>query len=261
MGRSTHTMVGVSGGRARGNGRPTRITVLDGHELFAETLGVALTMAGHEVHRVSPNDQALPVGRLVEAVRRSRSRVLLLDPDLEECDAAEVIRTLAGSRVIVVVLTADVDRARWGEWLWLGADIVMSKSEGLQALLSALGAIGEGREMISRDERDRLVELYHKERPKSLAYRAQLWSLTHREREVLSHLIYGDSVSDIARVRVVSEATVRTQVKSILAKLGVTSQLAAVSVAYRARWRPPHPAELGRRILPEGAVGGAARTA
>jgi len=36
---------------------------------------------------------------------------------------------------------------------------------------------------------------------------------------------------------VVSEATVRTQVKSILAKLGVSSQIAAVSIAHKAEWR------------------------
>jgi DNA-binding NarL/FixJ family response regulator len=38
---------------------------------------------------------------------------------------------------------------------------------------------------------------------------------------------------------VVAEATVRTQVKSILAKLEVSSQLAAVGLAHRVGWRPP----------------------
>jgi DNA-binding NarL/FixJ family response regulator len=41
---------------------------------------------------------------------------------------------------------------------------------------------------------------------------------------------------------VVSEATVRTQVKAILAKLQVTSQLAAVGLAHKVGWRPPIPA-------------------
>ena len=36
-----------------------------------------------------------------------------------------------------------------------------------------------------------------------------------------------------------AEATVRTQVKSILAKLEVTSQLAAVGLAHRVGWKPP----------------------
>ena len=44
---------------------------------------------------------------------------------------------------------------------------------------------------------------------------------------------------EIATSSVVSEATVRTQVKSILAKLQVSSQLAAVGLANHAGWLPP----------------------
>lgn len=48
----------------------------------------------------------------------------------------------------------------------------------------------------------------------------------------------GRTVREIAIDGVVSEATVRTQVKAILAKLEVTSQLAAVGLAHRVGWRP-----------------------
>ncbi|GAA3549114.1 LuxR C-terminal-related transcriptional regulator [Nocardioides daeguensis] len=219
----------------------SRITVLDRHELFAETLHLALTNAGHQVQRMSPPEPAASPARLVEAVRRSRPHVLLLDPDLGDVDGAEVIRTLGRCGVVVVVLTAEIDRARWGGWLFLGARAVLSKSVTLTELSAALRAIGEGREVLSREERNRLVELHHREHHQILECRARLDALTQREREVLTHLIYGDTVSDIAHADVVSEATVRTQVKSILAKLGVTSQIGAVSVAFRARWRPAHP--------------------
>jgi DNA-binding NarL/FixJ family response regulator len=47
------------------------------------------------------------------------------------------------------------------------------------------------------------------------------------------------AVREIARSAVVSEATVRTQVKSILAKLEFSSQIAAVGAAYKISWRPP----------------------
>jgi len=63
--------------------------------------------------------------------------------------------------------------------------------------------------------------------------------LTPREAQVLGHLMEGRPVRDIAHVSFVSEATVRTQVKSILAKLEVTSQLAAVGAAHLVDWRPP----------------------
>jgi two-component system, NarL family, nitrate/nitrite response regulator NarL len=56
---------------------------------------------------------------------------------------------------------------------------------------------------------------------------------------VLGHLMEGHTVHDIAALSVVSEATVRTQVKSILAKLEVSSQIAAVGMAHHVGWRQP----------------------
>ena len=58
---------------------------------------------------------------------------------------------------------------------------------------------------------------------------------------MLGHLTHGRSVREIARADVVSEATVRTQVKAILTKLGVGTQLAAVCIAREAEWQPPRP--------------------
>jgi DNA-binding NarL/FixJ family response regulator len=63
--------------------------------------------------------------------------------------------------------------------------------------------------------------------------------MTRREAEVLGQLMAGKQVSEIARLRFVSESTVRTQVKSILAKLGVNSQLTAVGLAHKLGWQPP----------------------
>jgi DNA-binding NarL/FixJ family response regulator len=69
--------------------------------------------------------------------------------------------------------------------------------------------------------------------------RRRLDQLTPREREILGCLMGGLTVREIAHRWVVSEATVRTQVKSILSKLEVSSQLAAVGLANQVRWRPP----------------------
>lgn len=69
----------------------------------------------------------------------------------------------------------------------------------------------------------------------------RLDSLSRREVDVLALLVRGRTSADVARAHVVSELTVRTQVKSILRKLGVETQLAAVAVALRAGWEPPIP--------------------
>jgi DNA-binding NarL/FixJ family response regulator len=218
----------------------TRVTLVEDHELFAEALDVALTLEGHDVHRVSINGDAMPAGHLFEAILRSRPRVVLLDLNLGASgNGARVVQPLALAGIAVVVVTGSIDRARWGECLSYGARTVLPKSAPLNAILGAIRSIGEGRAILAREERDRLLACFHEERGRVLDSRARLESLTSREREVLDHLINGEQVREIARDSFVSEATVRTQVKSILGKLGVSSQLAAVTFALRARWRPP----------------------
>lgn len=223
--------------RARGL---TRVTLVEDHELFAEALDVALTLEGHDVHRVSITDEALTAGHLFEKILRSKPRVVLLDLNLGEAvNGARVVQPLTLAGIAVVVVTGSIDRARWGECLSYGARTVLSKSAPLNTILATIRLIGEGRGVLPRDERDRLLARFHEERGRVLDNRVRLESLTIREREILGHLINGEQVRDIAQKSFVSEATVRTQVKSILGKLDVSSQLAAVTFALRAHWRPP----------------------
>ena len=60
--------------------------------------------------------------------------------------------------------------------------------------------------------------------------------LTRRERDVLLAMMQGCSARDICRLSYLSMPTVRSHIRSILRKLGVSSQLAAVARAYRADW-------------------------
>jgi two-component system nitrate/nitrite response regulator NarL len=62
--------------------------------------------------------------------------------------------------------------------------------------------------------------------------------LTRKEREVLMALMRGATAREISRETYVSLPTVRSQIHSILFKLGVSSQLAAVAMAYRFGWLP-----------------------
>ena len=62
--------------------------------------------------------------------------------------------------------------------------------------------------------------------------------LTTRESPVLSALIDGLSGEEIAEAHFVALTTVRSQIRSLLQKLGVRSQLAAVAHANRAGWKP-----------------------
>ena len=120
----------------------------------------------------------------------------------------------------MVVVTASIERARWGECIRYGARTVLPKSTPLNTILATIRQIGEGRPVLAREERDRLVTCYRQEKVAVQEIRGRLDLLTSREREILAHLMTGRAVREIARESFVSEATVRTQVKSILAKLG-----------------------------------------
>jgi two-component system, NarL family, nitrate/nitrite response regulator NarL len=76
---------------------------------------------------------------------------------------------------------------------------------------------------------------------------AALAQLTRQEQNVLAALMEGQAVREIASSNVISPLTVRSHVRSILMKLGVNSQLAAVALAHRSGWRPDTLAGSGRR--------------
>lgn len=62
--------------------------------------------------------------------------------------------------------------------------------------------------------------------------------LSLREQEVLFALMNGATAREICKQDFVSLSTVRSQIRSILSKLGVNTQLAAVSLAYQTGWDP-----------------------
>ena len=62
--------------------------------------------------------------------------------------------------------------------------------------------------------------------------------LTTRERSVLAALVQGYAAEEIAETQFVALTTVRSQIRAILRKLGVRSQLAAVAHANRVGWTP-----------------------
>jgi two-component system nitrate/nitrite response regulator NarL len=218
----------------------TRVAIVEDHQLFAEALDVALTLEGHDVHRVLIAEPTVSTEHLLTLVYRLHPRIVLLDLDLGLTgNGSRMVAPLTRAGIAVVIVTASIDRARWGECMLFGARAVLPKTTPLNSILSTIRLIGSGRRVTTREERDALVARYLEERGKVQDLRERLAELTMREREVLAHLMDGRPVRDIAKISFVSESTVRTQVKSILSKLQVTSQLAAVGAAHTAHWTPP----------------------
>ncbi|WP_323791431.1 response regulator transcription factor [Nocardioides sp.] len=216
-----------------------RVAIVEDHTLFAESLDVALTLEGHDVHRVALSGNERTASSLLATTLRLRARIVLLDLSLGQgVSGLPLVEPLVRSGAAVVVVTGSSDRVLWGEALRSGASAVLSKAEPLNTILAAIRHIGEGRAVMDLESRRRLIGDYLSDRSELHALRAKLDALTPREREVLGHLMLGHTVSEIAAHSVVSEATVRTQVKSILAKLHVSSQIAAVGLAHRAMAHP-----------------------
>ena len=219
-----------------------RILVLEDHALFAESLELALTLEGYDVRRVPVPDHACAPGQVLAPAGRWKPRIALVDLDLGRFgDGADLIEPLARSGVNVVVVTASNDHARWGECMQRGARKVVSKNQPLNDILAVVRRLSQGLPVVDHEEREELLRLWQERRHAQQAARSRLATLTAREREILGQLMEGHPVRDIAHHDYVSEATVRTQVKSILAKLGVSSQLAAAGLARSVGWQAPEP--------------------
>lgn len=217
----------------------TRVTIVEDHHLFAEVLDAALTLQGHQVRRI-PIVPGFTRGQVLARTLRSRPRIVLLDLDLGGgLEGKHLVAPLVRASVQVVVLTGSLDEARWGDCLQHGARTVLPKTAPLNTVLRTIRLIEEGKPVLDRAERDRLIAAFHRQRNSEDAALSRFERLSRRECEILGQLMAGKPVAEIARRSYVTEATVRTQVKSILAKLEVSSQLMAVGLAHRAGWQPP----------------------
>jgi two-component system, NarL family, nitrate/nitrite response regulator NarL len=220
---------------------PTRVALVEDHAILAEALHASLEMKGFDAVNIQVTANGGGRRELLQSILRTEPRVVILDLDLGPAgDGAALIHplTLAGHRV--VVLTASQDQVRWGSCLARGALTVVPKSAPLQAIVDVIRRVDQGLPVIPRNEREKLVQLWQERHTDDDERRRSLARLTPREAHVLGELAHGKRVREVAEEAFVSEATVRTQVKSILAKLGVNSQLAAVAMARDLGWSPPH---------------------
>lgn len=237
-----------------------RIVIVEDHALFAEALELTLNMEGYDARRVKVPENAASTSALLAAVIRAHPKIVLLDLDLGGVgDGARLIGPIAKSGAHVVVITGSRDLDRWGECMRYGARRVVAKTGSLNDALVTVRRLNHGLPVMDREERERLIQRWHREAQLRGERRQRIDRLTPREKQVLAHLMEGHTVRDIAHLSVVSEATVRTQVKAILSKLQVSSQVAAVGLAHQVAWHPPEvtSASDDRSQRRGGSIGGA----
>ena len=216
-----------------------RLIMIEDHELLAQSLQAALSAENIEVVRVWSDDRE----KLLSEALVAAPGLLLLDFDLGPNigTALGLIAPLKAGGFDVVMLTGVTDRLVLAECLEEGAIGIIDKSVSFDDLLDRVHtALDEGA-LMSRHEREELLSRLRLSRAAREREMRAFHELTTREREVLGALMQGKSADTIAEESVVSVATIRTQIRSILAKLGVNSQLAAVARAQEVRWEPPPP--------------------
>ncbi|GGU07178.1 response regulator transcription factor [Nocardioides albus] len=215
-----------------------KVVLVDDHTLFAESLEMALTFEGYDARRIDLPEEPPSEARLASLIMRSQPRIVLLDLDLgQHGSGVRLIAPLARAGADVVVVTSSTDEARWGHALHAGARTVLSKTVPLGEILGTVRRLNYGLSVLDVEDRERWIRAWAGQEKAVIESRRRLAELSPRESQVLELLMNGSTVGEIAKIRVVAEATVRTQVKSILAKLGVSSQIAAVSIAHKAEWR------------------------
>lgn len=169
-----------------------------------------------------------------------RPDVLLLDLELGTLGSGEnLIVPMVRAGVVVVVVSAFLSDVVMGRCLTLGAAACIPKSAPLDVLLTAVTSLAAGEPLVPSAERQRVLSAFWEWQSKSAKAHRGFERLTLREAHVLGEIMAGLSVGDIAERSGVSQTTVRSQVRAILMKLDVRSQLQAVTAAVAAGWSAP----------------------
>ena len=159
-----------------------------------------------------------------------------MDIRMPRVDGIEAIARLAREDLdppprVLVLTTFDLDEYVFGA-LRAGAAGFLLKDAPRERLVEAIRVVHAGDALLSPSVTRRLVEDYARRGEPVQPPEAVLRDLTPREREVLVLVARGLSNGEIADRLVVSEATVKSHVGSILMKLGLRDRVQAVVLAY-----------------------------
>ena len=216
--------------------RSTRLLIVEDHELLSGTLALALRQLGIEAETCAGPAPDDIVGRAKELA----PVLVLLDLELGKGlgSGLDLVRPLTTSGAKVVIMTGVTDRARLAACLEAGALGIVSKTTGFDELIETVRRLASGEAILSDNDRQELLADLRAQRAADRQRLAPFEALTSREKAVLAGLVAGESAEAIAARSYVSLSTVRTQIRSILLKLRVKSQLTAVAMAREAGWPP-----------------------
>ncbi|MBE1573458.1 response regulator [Amycolatopsis roodepoortensis] len=216
---------------------PIRVLICEDQELV-RTGYVTIFSAMPDIEVVG---EAADGRTAVEAARRLRPDVIVMDIRMPVLDGIEATRQLAGPGVetpvkVLVVTTFNVDEYVY-EALRAGASGFLLKDTPPAQLVDGVRTIARGESLLAPAVTRSLIGHFAERlRPADTSRPARdsvMRTLTPRELEVLEHLAAGLSNAEIAAELVISSETVKTYVSRILTKLDLRDRVQAVVLAYR----------------------------
>jgi DNA-binding NarL/FixJ family response regulator len=203
---------------------PIKLLVCDDHAVVRAGLLALLAGAGD----ITVVGEAGTGEEAVVLAARLAPQVVLMDLQLGAgIDGIEATRRITagpGAPHVLVLTTYDTD-ADITRAIGAGATGYLLKAERPEELFTAVRAAAEGRTVLSPPVASRVMARMRTPGPR----------LTPREQDILAHLARGLGNREIARALFVSEATVKTHLGRIYAKLGVDTRTGAVSAAREQR--------------------------
>lgn len=177
----------------------------------------------------------------VELTARLKPDVVLLDIRMPVMNGIEATRAIVASGTasrVLLLTTFDLDEYAYAG-LRAGASGFLLKLVQPAELVTAIRAVASGDAVVAPSVTRRLLDTFGPHIPDPAAARNQaratdtvLAALTEREREVLVEVAHGRSNAEIAARLYLSDATVKTHVGHILAKLGLRDRVQVVVLAY-----------------------------
>ena len=207
-----------------------RVALVDDQELIRTGLAMVIDACDDLAVVVQASDGAEAFERLATTA----VDVVLMDvqmPRVNGVDATALITARAGAPKVIVLTTFDLDEYAYAA-LRAGASGFLLKDASAADVLAAIRAVHSGDAVIAPSTTRRMLEHLAAAEPRASSDDEALSVLTDREREVLVEIANGYANAEIARRLYLSQATVKTHVGRILAKLGLRDRVHAVIFAY-----------------------------
>jgi DNA-binding NarL/FixJ family response regulator len=205
----------------------TRVLIVDDQPLLRAGFKSVLEASG----QVDVVGEAATGAEAIDQARRLDPDVVLMDVRMPDMDGIQATRRMPQQKVLILT-TFGLDEYII-EALRAGASGFLLKDAPVEDLLRAVRAVAAGDAQLSPAVTKRLLDQVARRLPAAVAHDdAALEQLTARERDILRLLAVGMSNAEIGEALVVSEATVKTHVSSVLSKLGLRDRVQAVIYAY-----------------------------